>query len=295
MTLRHFHIFSTVCKKESITKAAEELNMAQPAVSFAIRELESYYGTKLFERMNRRLYITDAGKQLLVYADSVLAQCNEAKDVLSDINAMTQIRLGANVSVGNSWLQNCIDGFEKIHPEIPIYTSVQNSSQLEKQLLYNNLDFAFMDEPKEEKHFICKLICKDEMALACASEYPLSSVIKLDDLYQVPLLIRETGSGSRKPLEQIMNYHANYHPNIVMESISTMSLIEACKSGRGVLILPKSVLLPFFANNILKEVHINDQTFERNYFLVYHKSKFLTRSMQSFREYIDTEYSCSFQ
>ena len=53
MTLRHFHIFSTVCKKESITKAAEELNMAQPAVSFAIRELESYYGTKLFERMNR--------------------------------------------------------------------------------------------------------------------------------------------------------------------------------------------------------------------------------------------------
>lgn len=61
MTLRHFHIFSTVCKKESITKAAEELNMAQPAVSFAIRELESYYGTKLFERMNRRLYITDAG------------------------------------------------------------------------------------------------------------------------------------------------------------------------------------------------------------------------------------------
>lgn len=90
MTLRHFHIFSTVCKKESITKAAEELNMAQPAVSFAIRELESYYGTKLFERMNRRLYITDAGKQLLVYADSVLAQCNEAKDVLSDINAMTK-------------------------------------------------------------------------------------------------------------------------------------------------------------------------------------------------------------
>ena len=147
MTLRHFHIFSTVCKKESITKAAEELNMAQPAVSFAIRELESYYGTKLFERMNRRLYITDAGKQLLVYADSVLAQCNEAKDVLSDINAMTQIRLGANVSVGNSWLQNCIDGFEKIHPEIPIYTSVQNSSQLEKQLLYNNLDFAFMIKP----------------------------------------------------------------------------------------------------------------------------------------------------
>ena len=155
MTLRHFHIFSTVCKKESITKAAEELNMAQPAVSFAIRELESYYGTKLFERMNRRLYITDAGKQLLVYADSVLAQCNEAKDVLSDINAMTQIRLGANVSVGNSWLQNCIDGFEKIHPEIPIYTSVQNSSQLENSFYTIILILrSWMNQKKKSTSFV---------------------------------------------------------------------------------------------------------------------------------------------
>ena len=77
MTLRHFHIFSTVCKKKKYhEKLLKELNMAQPAVSFANPRLESYYGTKLFERMNRRLYITDAGKQLLVYADSVLAQCN---------------------------------------------------------------------------------------------------------------------------------------------------------------------------------------------------------------------------
>ena len=65
MTLRHLRIFSEVCRQESITLAAESMNMAQPAVSYAIRELESYYGTKLFERMNRRLYITESGEQLL--------------------------------------------------------------------------------------------------------------------------------------------------------------------------------------------------------------------------------------
>ena len=66
MTLRHLRIFSEVCRQESITLAAERMNMAQPAVSYAIRELESYYGTKLFERMNRRLYITESGEQLLL-------------------------------------------------------------------------------------------------------------------------------------------------------------------------------------------------------------------------------------
>lgn len=286
MTLRHFHIFSIVCKRESITKAAEELNMAQPAVSFSIRELESYYGTKLFERMNRRLYITEAGKQLLIYADSVLAQCDEAKAVLSDIDAMTKIRFGANVSVGNSWLQNCIDGFQEKYPDVPVYTLVQNSSQLEKHLLYNNLDFAVMDEPKENKHFISKLIRKDEMALVCAGEFPLSSVIELNELDQIPLLVREEGSGSRKPLEQMMNYHADYSPDIVMESISTMSLIEACKRGRGVLFLPRAVLVPFLKKGELREIQITGQRFERNYFLVYHKSKFLTKSMKAFEEYI---------
>ena len=92
MTLRHLRIFSEVCRQESITLAAERMNMAQPAVSYAIRELESYYGTKLFERMNRRLYITESGEQLLLYADSILSQFDEARDVLRDVHAVTKVR-----------------------------------------------------------------------------------------------------------------------------------------------------------------------------------------------------------
>ena len=65
MTLRHLEIFRAVCQLESVTLAAERLNMTQPTVSVAIRELESIYGTRLFERMNRRIYITDAGRTLL--------------------------------------------------------------------------------------------------------------------------------------------------------------------------------------------------------------------------------------
>lgn len=62
MTLRHLEIFSAVCAQESFTRAAEQLNMAQPAVSLAIRELEVFYNVRLFERMNRRVYLTEAGR-----------------------------------------------------------------------------------------------------------------------------------------------------------------------------------------------------------------------------------------
>ena len=86
MTLRHLMIFSTVCRLGSITQAAEELNMAQPSVSLAIRELESYYGIRLFERMHRRLYITEAGERLYGYANSILTQCKEAKEAGAVVN-----------------------------------------------------------------------------------------------------------------------------------------------------------------------------------------------------------------
>ena len=85
MTLRHLEIFSTVCAQGSFTRAAEKLNMAQPAVSLAIRELEVFYNVRLFERMNRRVYLTEAGRTLWQYADTVLSQFQESVEVLRDI------------------------------------------------------------------------------------------------------------------------------------------------------------------------------------------------------------------
>lgn len=82
MTLRHLEIFRAVCARESITLAAEHLNMTQPAVSLAVKELEAFYGVQLLERMNRRIYITDAGRSLLQYADAVLSQFEESVRVL---------------------------------------------------------------------------------------------------------------------------------------------------------------------------------------------------------------------
>ena len=84
MTLRHLEIFSAVCAQESFTRAAEKLNMAQPAVSLAIRELEVFYNVRLFERMNRRVYLTEAGRTLRQYADTVLSQFQESVEVLRE-------------------------------------------------------------------------------------------------------------------------------------------------------------------------------------------------------------------
>lgn len=288
MTLRHLKIFLEVCRLGSITQAADELNMAQPAVSYAIRELESFYATRLFERMNRRLYITESGEQLMAYADSILEQFDEAKNVLKDINTAAKIRIGTNVSYGMSKLPKLISEFRKEHSEIPIYTRVENSAQIEEELVRNGLDFGIIDYPAKSEFFFCSLLEEDEVTMACSPDFQILPKPEISELEGVPFLLRENGSGLRNIMDQIIKNmeKTGIRPVIAMESTSTQCLVGACLKGLGLLALPKNVLLPYLEDERLKEVKIRGIDFRRQYYLVYHKSKFLTRSMKTFREYI---------
>ena len=242
MTLRHLRIFSEVCRQESITLAAESMNMAQPAVSYAIRELESYYGTKLFERMNRRLYITESGEQLLLYADSILSQFDEARDVLRDVHAVTRVRIGTNVSFGISAFPKIFSEFSRRYPQIPLYTKVENSRQIEEHLMRNELDFGIMDYPLNPRFFVCSPIGKDSMTAVCAQDYPVKESITMEELCEHPLLLREKGSGSRNMAEGFMEKYKRKQ-NIVMESISVRS--EERRVGKECLRLCRSRWSPY--------------------------------------------------
>lgn len=283
MTFKHLQIFSEVCRVGSITKAAEHMNMAQPAVSNAIRELESYYSTKLFDRMNRRIYITQAGEQLYSYANSILGQFHETKDVIRDAGMMTKVRVGVNVSYGTGIFPSQVSGFSKAHPDIPLFFSVRNSGEIEEDLLRNELDFGIIDYPQKPLYFQYRLIMEEEMVTVCSPDFALSDDISIKDMEGVPLLMREHGSGSRNYVERFFSDN-HIEPLIKMESVSTQSLTEMCKAGIGALFLPKSVVTPQLESGSLREIKIREKECGRKYYLVYHKSKYLTKSMQIFLE-----------
>lgn len=304
MTLKHLHIFSEVCRMESITKAAGNLNMAQPAVSNAIRELETFYQVKLFERMNRRLYITDAGKCLLDYADSILTQFEESKEILQDIAAATRIRIGSNVSFGTSYLPGIISDFQKIHPEIPVYTMIQNSSRIEEGLLHNELDFAIVDNLNNSIGIKKTLLASEKMTAICSPDFPYFSAflpdlahghseypqirkaeLNLRDFEKIPLLLRESGSGSRDILDKLF-HQCGIQPNIILESTSTQILIEFCLRGQGVVFVPSSLATEYITSGRLLELHVKEINLTRHYYFVYHQKKYLTKSMKYFIDYI---------
>ncbi|HHY90320.1 MAG TPA: LysR family transcriptional regulator, partial [Clostridiales bacterium] len=147
MTLRHLKIFITVCDAGSMTAAAKKLYITQPSVSQAIAELEAHYHTRLFERLGRQLYITEAGKKLLSYARHILSLMEQAERELNDLSSSGTLRLGASMTIGTYLLSDMIKSFLSICPEVQILTTVDNTKVIEEMILSDQLDLALVEGP----------------------------------------------------------------------------------------------------------------------------------------------------
>ena len=145
MTLRHIRIFVTVYQCESITKAAEKLHLAQPSVSLAISELEEYYGLRLFDRMSRRIYVTEAGQQFYHYALHISSLFDEMEKGMKKSGSTGTLKIGAGITIGTSLLPELLIRFRQKHPDFKISALIKNYSAIEEALLSNEIDFALIE------------------------------------------------------------------------------------------------------------------------------------------------------
>lgn len=281
MTLRHLKIFETVCAVGSITGAAEKLNMTQPAVSIAIKELEIFYDTKLFERMNRKLYITDSGRELRSYADSILERFEESVDVIRNTETYKNCRFGMNVSVGETYLAEITNKIRKEIPDIRLSVCVENSYSLIKKIAANELDFAVVDDIFHTENITQKLLFKEKMTAVCSADHlPAKEKISLKELASEKLLLREKGSGSRDCIDSTF-YRHGYRIAPFLESSSTLAIINAAKNASGIAILPEALLNAYRNDKKLHRINIADDSFLRYYYLIYHSKKYLSDTVKT--------------
>ena len=279
MTIRHLEIFSAVCARGSVTQAAEILNMTQPAVSQAIRELEVFYGVKLFQRMNRRLYITDAGRSLQQYADTILSQLEESVHVLRDAEAGGSCRFGVHVTLGETRLAAILTTLRRQVPEVQIRSYVFNSARTEQMILENRLDFAVTDHVTLSPACLAQHLCMEDLCAVCAPAFPAPECLTLAELVDQPLLLRESGSGTRTSFDAVVQT-ANLSVEPLLESVSTQALTACAEAGLGIAVLPRSLAAGSLARGSLREIDLEDARFFRQYHLVRHRRKYLTAGMQ---------------
>ena len=238
MTRKHFTIFVEVCRFLNFSQAAEALNTTQPAVSLAVKELESHYGVALFERMNRRVYLTPAGEALLATAQDVLRGFQEAEETLGQGRPLA-LRVGANVSFGEAGLAQVLGRFRQEHPQVRLRARVANSDKIQSLLAENQLDVGIVDGLGVSERLRAQPLYQEDLVLAAApGRFPAPATV--EELAALPLLLREPGSGLRSSVDRVFSQQG-LAPQPLLESTSTAALAQAAKAGLGVAILPEAL------------------------------------------------------
>ncbi len=272
MTIRHLTVFVCVAKYLSMTRAAEELFIAQPAVSTTISEIEKNYNVQLFERINRRLFLTDEGKKLLIKAQSVLAAFDEFEELATNSSKRPHLKIGSSLTIGKQKIPHLFRGLKEKFKDIDFQISINQTSIIESKILNGTLDFAFIQgKPSDQNIASCLVEC-NTLAVVCGNEYDIPDAVALKELCEYDLLLREDEGVSREFLDQIFA-RENIIVDPVMESISNQALISAAVQNLGVTILPESLLTRQLHNGELRKITVFDYEFTRNSYLIYHKDK----------------------
>lgn len=283
MTVRHMKIFLEVYQKQNITRAAEKLHMTQPAVTRAIREIEDHYGVRLFERINRRLSVTECGKQFYEQALHIVDAFDTMEKGLLNWDTMGVLRIGASITLGNFMLPQLVCRFQRQRPQMQVQAMISNGAKLQQALLENRLDIALIEGGTSNPNLHMESFGGDHLVLILPPEHPLLArdKIRLEDLLQYPFLLRERGSAGRTLLDNVFNQQgAVLHP--LWESASTQAIVKAVSVGVGISFLPEQLVRQDLAAGRVCTRDIADESFARQYYLVWHKNKYLTKSMLSF-------------
>lgn len=280
MTIRHLRIFIEVVKTGKMSIAAQKLFISQPTVSQAIRELEEHYGSKLFDRLSKKLYITTFGRELFKYATQVVENFDNLEKKMSDNLNMEDFRIGASVTVGTCLLSKILKDFHNLVPRVNTYAYVNNTTMVEKKLLNSELDVAIVEGDIQSQDLVTIPVIDDYLVLLCSKTHPFAKKenIKLKDIENQRFALREDGSGTRYFLEQILNkYKIGIH--LVWEASSTDTIKRAILDDNCLSLLS----IHTFEEDILSgNIHIINtdlNTLKRSFKLVYHKDKIMSSSI----------------
>ncbi len=282
MTLRHIRIFVAVCRAGSMTGAAKALYLSQPAVSQAVRELEEYYGVRLFDRIARRLDLTESGRQFLAYATPILSLLEELDQKAAAWDANLPIRVGSSMTIGTKLLPGLIAAFQSKWPGVPVRVTVGSSSRIAAEVEKNALDLGLVESPVSSPDLAAEAFGGDCLQAVCPPADPLSKRrAGFRELLDRPLLLRERGSGAREVFHSTaQKLGAAYEP--AWESANTQALVEGVAAGLGVSVLPLPLVEEAVRAGRICPVTVPDLPVQRPYWMIHHKNKYLSQSMKNF-------------
>ena len=284
MSDRRLQVFHTVAAELSFTRAAEILNMTQPAVTHQIRQLEEELNTRLFDRANNRISLTAAGKAVLTYASRIIALYGELNESVKSLTGDRSglVTLGASTTIAEYMLPGMLGDFQLEFPDVQIRLRVANTDAVVSMVADNTIDLGVVEGQVDSQLLRIEECQQDELQVLMPSNHPLTKETSItpSQLVDHPFINREDGSGTRGVIER---YFANHDTDVgqlnrLFELGSTEAIKGLVQAGMGVSIVSKATVAKELALGLLATRPLSPPLMRPLYF-VRQRQKFRTQVM----------------
>ena len=284
MELRQLKIFQVVAKECNFTRAAELLGYAQSNVTAQIRLLENELGTKLFERLGKRVHLTQEGEKLLSYAQQILNLSLEAKEALSTSKVpQGTITIGVAESLCVFRLPKLFIEYCKRYPQVKLILKLGTSSDFHRWLRDNTVDIAFfLDAKIEAPDLEVVAFFPEPMAIVGNTEHRLvpRGCIEPRDFQDECVILTECGCSYRVALEKILDEAGiQLHATLALGSVEAIKQFAA--GGMGIALLPKAVVETELQQHKIADLHWVGPEFSMYTQVIYKKDKWLSPTLLS--------------
>ena len=291
MNLNQLKIFYLAAKKKNLSLAAEELFITQPAVTKGIQRLQEFYDMKFVDHIGKQLVLTDAGEVLYEIAEKIFELESKAEESIRDFQQRKRgrIRILSSESFGDYYLPRIIIPFSKAYPLVRIRMNILPTEQVIEHTATLNNDLGFISYPVEHKKLLVKEILEDELVIITPPNHPLARHEGLSPrhLEDQILIMHETGSAPRKAFENYIRKN-NLEAEVHLELSSNRAIKRAVEDGLGIALISRKVANEEIVNKRLIAIPLSDPSMTRRFYMVHHKDKYLSESLQNFMEMVMT-------
>lgn len=287
-TFRQLAAFHAVARLGSVSMAADELHLTQPAISLQLRALEESARTPLLQRSGRGVRLTEAGELLAGYAARIIELWREAGEEMATLQGVFSgtLRVGA-VTTAEYLLPPLLVTFANVHPKVKVKLQVGNRDEIVRMLAGQDIDLAIMGRPPAELKTEATAFARHPMAFLAAPGHPTmkQGEMGLADLAGMHLLVRERGSGTRATLERLFK-DARLPLRIGSEMSSNEAIKQMCAAGFGVAFLSMHTCVLELQAGLLELLPMTDNPVERDWYVMRLAARQLSQVASAFERFL---------
>jgi DNA-binding transcriptional LysR family regulator len=291
MTFRQLRLLESVARNSSFTRASEELHLTQPAVSTQIKQLEQEVGMPLFEQLGKKIFLTEAGKEMYAFSRGIAQQFRDIESVIDDMKGVKRGTLSLSVtSTGKYFAPYLLAEFVKHHPGTQVHLEVTNREELVTQLQENIPDMAIMGTPPDNLELTAQAFMQNPLVIIARPDHPLALAkrIPLSRLVEENFIQRERGSGTRNAVERFFR-DREVKLNTSMEMSRNEAIKHAVMAGLGLGIVSLHTLEFELSLDRIAILSVEGFPIMKEWYLVHRSGKRMSPIAQAFHDFVLNE------